>query len=381
MNDLFEDYDGIICEEKKSVKKHEERPPKYSNPLLPTSQFVMCGNCFRADTYKGCSFGCDYCFANNRGGKFERDFAITDVGLMRKWFHQAIEENDTSNIKKEFLNHRVPIHLGGLSDPFQDAEWKYGITYDFLKLSKDYNYPVNISTKTCHLPDKYWDILDPNIHTFSISILGYNDYYVRLWEKHTPTAKQRIEFVKELKKRGFWVSIMIQPIIDMEEVLELIKNSDSYVDYYTVEHLKLPLDNSKVCNELIARLNNIKVGLVAKGREYEFDTHTKLLNIQKIKAATKVKIGCGDNELHALSDSLNCCGIDLMPPAFSNWFKYNSMYIKMTGDRSQWVAKQNCEMCFNGACVRKKFRGVMKDYVDNYFIKNYGDEHQLLLFD
>ena len=73
----------------------------YANPLLPTSQFPMCGNCFRADMYKGCAFGCDYCFANNRGGKFERDFQVANVDLIRKWFKAAIEDGDVSTIKKE----------------------------------------------------------------------------------------------------------------------------------------------------------------------------------------------------------------------------------------------------------------------------------------
>ena len=377
---LFDSFEEIGETNNDDVNKLNKGNKKYSNPLLPTSQFVMCGNCFRADTYKGCSFGCSYCFANNRGGKFERDFAVADVKLIRKWFDEAINKGDVSNIKKEFLNRRVPIHLGGLSDPFQDAEWKYGATYDFIKLSSEFNYPVNISTKACNLPQKYWEILDPKIHTFSISILGYSDEYTRLWESHTPTAKQRIEFVKELHNRGFWVSIRIQPIIYIDEVIELIKHSDEYVDYYTIEHLKLPLDNKKMCEKLIGKMNGLNVMFVAKGREYEFDSRKKLENIEKIKKATKVKIGCGDNEFHILSDSLNCCGIDTMPKAFENWFKYNSMYIKMTGDRSQWVAKSDCSSCFNGACVRRMFQGRMKDYTDNYYNKTYGNDAQLSLF-
>lgn len=351
---------------------------KYVNPLLPTSQFPMCGNCFRADMYKSCSFGCSYCFANNRGGKFDFGFQVADTNLVRKWFKEALEDGDTSNIKKECLNRRVPIHLGGLADPFQHAEWKIGATYEFLKITKDYNYPVNISTKTAHLPDKYWDVLDPKIHTFSISILGWNDDYVRLWESNTPTAKERVEFVKELKRRGFWVSIRIQPIIDMDEVLELIKHSEDYVDYYTVEHLKLPLDNAKMCRELIGKIGK-GIPIEPQGREYEFRTEAKRENIERIKAATKVKIGCGDNDLHILSDSLNCCGIDTMTEAFANWLKYNSMYIKMTGDRSQWSPQKNCNSCFNGACVKKGF-STMKQYVDRYYIEHYGNDEQLTLF-
>ena len=38
--------------------------------LTVGNQFKMCGNPFRIDTYRGCSFGCRYCFANSRNGKF-----------------------------------------------------------------------------------------------------------------------------------------------------------------------------------------------------------------------------------------------------------------------------------------------------------------------
>ena len=350
----------------------------YKNPLLHTSQFTMCGNCFRCDTYKGCSFGCKYCFANNRGGDFDFDFQVANIDVVEKWFQQAILEGDTSNIKKEMLNKYVPLHLGGMADPFQEAEWKFGATYKMLLLSKKYNYPVNISTKTAHLPDKYWEVLDPSIHTFSISIMGYNDDYIKTWESNTPSAKQRIEFVKLLKSKGFWVSIRIQPIIDIEECIELIRHSEKYVDYYTVEHLKLPLDNAMQFKALCLKLGK-PFRLVAKGREYEFDSELKMNNIDRIKSCTNVKIGCGDNDLHILSDSLNCCGIDTMPKAFQNWLKYNTMYIKMTGDRSGWYPKNNCNQCFNSTCIKPGFT-TMKHYVDHAYVKQYGTDNQMSLF-
>lgn len=209
--------------------------------------------------------------------------------------------------------------------------------------------------------------------------MGWNDEYIRKWEDKTPVAKERLRFVKELKEKGFWVSIRIQPIIDIKEVIELIKNSDKYVDYYTIEHLKIALDNKIIRKNLIEKLKGVNVRLVPSGREYEFDTNTKLNNLKKIKEATNVKIGCGDNDLHILSDSLNCCGIDTMPKAFENWFKYNSMYIKMTGDRTQWNPKQNCNKCFNGSCVKKGY-STMKQYTDRYYFENYGDDNQLSLF-
>ena len=165
----------------------------------------------------------------------------------------------------------------------------------------------------------------------------------------------------------------------MDEVIALIEQTRDFVDFYTVEHLKLPKDNAAICKSLLSRMEGLKVRLVSKGREYEFDTETKLANIAKIKeVANGVKVGCGDNDLHILSDCLNCCGVDLMPKAFSNWYKYNSMYIKMTGKRDVWKPNANCNECWNGDCVIKGFT-KMEQYTDKAFIKQYGHPQQLTL--
>lgn len=359
---------------------------KYSNPLLHTSQFTMCGNCFRMDSYKGCWFGCAYCFANARAGggsdnNFNRDFAVTDPEIVRKWFYEALELGDTSNIKKEMINHRVPIHLGGMSDPFQELEKKYRATYRLLEVSRKYRYPINISTKTASLEPMYYELLDPSIHTFSISLIGLSDDYIRTWESRTPLAQERIAFIRALKERGFWVSIRIQPIIDINEVLKLIRATDDIVDYYTIEHLKIPTDNKEVSQLILKKLGELKLNirLVAKGREYEFDSAVKRQNILVIQELANTPVGCGDNEFHVLSESLNCCGVDLMPPAFKNWMKYNTMYINMTGDRGQWSPENNCNACFVSHCIKKGFT-KMKQYVDKAYIEQYGDPNQLLFF-
>lgn len=277
------------------------------------------------------------------------------------------------------LNHRVPLHLGGMSDPFQKIEFEHHATLDFLKLTKEYSYPVNISTKTAHLPEEYWDVLDPEIHTFSLSIMGHSDRYIRLFESNTPTAKERITFAKELKRRGFWVGIRIQPTIDIDEVLELVRHTDGMVDYFTVEHLKLPVDNNAMFNVLRSKLKaGVCKGLVSKGREYEFDAATKIANIRRIQELADTPVGCGDNDLHIMSESLNCCGIDLMPSAFRNWMKYNTMYIKMTGDRSGWTPVNDCNACFNSTCIKAGFK-TMKQYVDSYYMQEYGDDRQMTL--
>ena len=87
----------------------------YSTPIGMTQQFRFCGNPFRVDLYKGCDFGCKYCFANSnmangRGGLCEAKFT-----QIENLFIKAFEEDEeTNNLTVELLRHKVPLHCGGI---------------------------------------------------------------------------------------------------------------------------------------------------------------------------------------------------------------------------------------------------------------------------
>ncbi len=333
-----------------------------------TQQFKMCGNPFRIDTYKGCDFGCKYCFASNRGGNYKFDMSVADFSIIENLFNKAFEsDKGYKNINIEMLRKKVPLHLGGLSDPFQNREWEYKLTYKLIELSNKYQYPILISTKNANLPQDYWDILNPDIHAFQISLIGYSDEFIRKYELNTPLANERINFMKELHNNGFWVSLRLQPLIDLDEALKVIKECQQYINYITVEHLKISLDNKNRKELLFDLTKTSKENYISTGREYELSTEVKQRNVECIKSITDVKIGCGDNDLHELSGSFNCCGIDTINDNFSNWIKYNSMYINMTNDKDVWYPKCNCQQTFNSTCRKKGYN--FKDYVDEYILK------------
>ena len=304
-----------------------------------TQQFRFCGNAFRADTYQGCDFGCKYCFANYRGGigVLRKNNEKTSIPANLNVFKKYIQ-NSGNGLTQELVNNKIPIHLGGMSDPFQKLEFETETTYKFLKIFKE--YPVSISTKTAHLPEKYYNVLNPKYHTFQISLFTDNEETIKKYELNTPTAKQRIDFIKELKNRGFWVSIRIQPLINIYEAISLLKKLDGFIDYATVEHIKVvKTGSSKLRYELFKLLGNDAAKLKIRRNYYKLPINEIKMNIKELKRHTSVKIGCGDNEAHELSDSNNCCGLDCMPEIFCNFLKYNSQYIRMTGDKSNWYPK------------------------------------------
>ena len=250
--------------------------------LTAGNQFKMCGNSFRLDTYRNCDFGCKYCFANARQGKFgetNKQLKSLDTMWLRKQFEKAFDEDkEYKDITIELLKHRVPIHMGGLADMFQTREWEEHVTYDTIKICNEYNYPIMFSTKVASLPQEYWDILDPKLHAFQISLFSNDDKYIRKYETNTPSATERIAFMKKLHEKGFWVGLRIQPMISLTHALALIEECREFINYIIVEHLKIAGDNMVIRNLFVKELEELPF-FKASGRNYELAYETNEKNV------------------------------------------------------------------------------------------------------
>lgn len=309
----------------------------YSECIQITRQFAFCPNAFRVDLYKGCDFGCKYCFANMDWSHTEEhkknNWDVGDIKKIKRIFHTALEtDKESKDILVELIRHHVPIHCGGMSDPFQKREWELGLTKELIELSVLYNYPVQFSTKTSTLPASYRRLLNPDIHLFQSSIIGWNLPYIKRWECNTPTAQERLDFVQSLKQDGFWVGVRIQPIIDIEECVQLCEHIEN-VDYVTLEHFKSIYDVHSTTDAFFKLAGN-KEDFVCEGGKIQVRRDIKIRNIKQLQAILNdkdIKVGVGDNDLHYMSQSNCCCGIDTAGEAFKDYLKYNLTYMSKAG--------------------------------------------------
>lgn len=358
--------DNIFTMTKRAkVRIKPDNEKKYSMIPKLTQQFRFCGNPFRIDCYKGCDFGCKYCFANASNLLGRKGWQTGDIAQLERFMKRALgkDENgnytcDTNSLSMECIRQRVPMHCGGLSDPFQEREWELGITYQLLKLSNEYDYPILFSTKGIIKDEKYWEVLNPRLHAFQLSLISKNEDFIRKYETNTATPAERIAFAKELHDRGFWVAIRIQPCIDLNEAIELVEEVSGFVNYITVEHLKIDGGNDMMRSLFQEQLDSGDYHRIST-MLFEMDTEKKAKRIEEIKKHSKCPIGVGDNDLHYMSDSDCCCGVDTIGPEFSNWIKYNLTYIaKHKGeDHSKlWTPCSGCTECF--------FKGSFGNRVD-----------------
>lgn len=274
--------------------------------LNVSSKFALCGLPIRVDTYKNCTFGCIYCFSNNRKiCEFEKKFQIANLQSVEKRldkiFNKKIVEN--TNFLDTLIAQGITWHCGGMSDPFQPIEQKYHITSQLIDICNKYNISILFSTKTDNL---YSANIRPDLHTFQFSVTN-TDNRTDI-EANVPDIEKRFQLYKHLKSEGFRVGIRIQPFIPDISTLDIVKMF-SDADQFTLEGIKLVPQNKEHKESVLQTL----------GMEQTDFTQMGLLNLKpEIRLAMykpfieyfeehNIPFSLADNDMHHIGTNY-CCG-------------------------------------------------------------------------
>ncbi len=311
----------------------------YTNPLSLTSQFFFCGLPLRLDSYRGCGFQCSFCFARFRGGNAPGPSVVpADPDTLQNLFERTFCEDRTRppSLIGQFLLKRVPIHFGGMSDPFQHAERTFRVTQRFLETLLKFQYPTVISTRsTMPATDPYLGILrEMKSVVIQFSFTSTRATISDRLEPHTPKPQDLLETMQRLSDRGIPVTCRWQPYVPglSESPRQFVRTvAAAGARHVSVEHLKLPVERSHpLWSDLETACPNLwdeyaRQGARLDGREYVLPPQVKLPTILAARSATReagISLGVADNDLQFLSDSDCCCsGVDQFP-GFEGWFKH-----------------------------------------------------------
>lgn len=104
------------------------------------SQIILCEVPIRFDNYVGCSHGCKYCFVTRKA-----DISQVKLGESTQALREFIAGKRTTDT--QWCDWNIPLHWGGMSDPFQPAELQYRRSLDCLRIFAETQYPLIVSTK------------------------------------------------------------------------------------------------------------------------------------------------------------------------------------------------------------------------------------------
>ena len=313
---------------------------RYTNPLSLTSQMFFCGLPLRLDSYRGCGFQCAFCYARYRGGNSpEANISPADPETLRRILEHAFRATtaEDAGILGQFLRRKVPIHFGGMSDPFHQAEHRFGVTKRFLETLLEFDYPTVISTRsTLPAAEPYLSLISRmRAVIVQFSMTSTDNAVSRRLEPNCPGPTQLMKAMERLAHRGVHVTSRWQPYVPgvSEPPGRFIgRIASAGVKHVALEHLKLPVERNHPLwpklREGVGRdiqLDYESVGAHRDGREYVLPSKVKLPTILEFREAARdagLSYGIADNEFQYLSNSDCCCsGVDRFS-GFEGWFKH-----------------------------------------------------------
>jgi len=187
--------------------------------------------------YRGCEFGCKYCYARYTHEYMEIDGGAFESKIFVKKDAAALLARDVS--QKYAFNAREAEHIaiGTATDPYQPAEREYGVTRACLEeLAKREGMSISITTKSNQIlrdVDLLRRIAERSSLSLNITITTLRTRLARLLEPRAPRPDLRLEAVKRLRQEGLPVGVSAAPLLpgitdrdgEVEEVARAAKDA------------------------------------------------------------------------------------------------------------------------------------------------------------
>lgn len=187
----------------------------------------------------GCSVGCSYCY--NKKGRFKNVLG-GNIPTLKKCFkanHNALEV-----FEKELMENLEKLQQHGLffsftTDPYLPGTWV--LIKLAIKRCVWNNVPVKLLTKNAISHNLMISMYNDykNLIAFGFTLTGHDEL-----EQNASTNAERIEAMRKLHDAGFKTWASIEPIIDFESSLEMIKQTEGFCDLY-----KIGLESGKKYNK------------------------------------------------------------------------------------------------------------------------------------
>ncbi len=176
--------------------------------------------------YRGCEFGCHYCYARYTHEYMEIDGSEFESKIYVKKDAGAVAERDLST-EKIWGEH---IAIGTATDPYQPAEKEFGTTRAILeKMALREGLSLSITTKS-NLVVRDIDLLqrisERSSITIHMTVTTVRTRLARMLEPRAPRPDLRLEAIRKLRDAGINVGVNAMPVLpgltDREEDLEAL---------------------------------------------------------------------------------------------------------------------------------------------------------------
>ena len=228
------------------TRRQSARKPDYF--LLPVKSILNRCDSQRVpfewtiNPYRGCEFGCKYCYARYTheymeidGSEFEQKIfvkkdaaALLSRDVAHKYSYTSV---NSGGMKPEH------IAIGTATDPYQPAEQEFGVTRACLEeLAKREGLSISITTKSNQIVrdiDLLKRIAERSELALNITVTTLRPRLARLLEPRAPRPDLRLAAVRQLRDAGLPVGVSASPLLpgitdregEIEELAAAAKNA------------------------------------------------------------------------------------------------------------------------------------------------------------
>jgi DNA repair photolyase len=178
--------------------------------------------------YKGCNHGCSYCYAPDIWRK---------MGLSREDFynHPAVRPGILDALAKEAPKYKGrEVQLCFTCDPYQLIDAELQITREAIKILKANSITIRILTKGSLRSKRDFDLLEPGCDWYGVTLTFTNPIQSMQWEPNGDLPGERMAALRHAHMLGINTWASLEPVIDPEQSLEIIRLTHDCVDVFKV---------------------------------------------------------------------------------------------------------------------------------------------------
>ena len=207
--------------------------------------------------YTGCVHKCSYCYCP----------AILRKDLNSWANNPKARTNILKQVEKDaakMFRCEKELLLSFMSDVYMNDEAAY-ITRKALLILEKYEFKkVTILTKAGFRAVNDFDIIKRNNWKFGSTIIFRTEDNRKKYEEGAPSIESRYQAVIDAKKDGIYTWVSVEPVIDPEDALNVIRDLKKYVDFWKVgklnhnKALETTVDWRKFYYDVVEVLGNSK---------------------------------------------------------------------------------------------------------------------------
>lgn len=188
--------------------------------------------------YRGCGHACAYCYVPKVLRMTRQEF---DAGAFPREDFLGKLANDARKYRDHGIAEQVMLSF--TTDPFHPTD--NSLTREVLKSIADHGMAFCTLTKGGNRALRDIDLFRPDRDAFASTLTSTDDTFSQKWERGAALPADRMATLKAFHNRGIFTWVSLEPTLDCDSSLEIIRRTHEYVDLFKIGRANyLPMTQS-----------------------------------------------------------------------------------------------------------------------------------------